>query len=52
MSKRRIGYYLRDKSSQTEESEILDLKRVTTAMQALTQVHNQAVADPLTNIII
>lgn len=37
MSKRRIGYYLRDKSSQTEESEILDLKRVTTAMQALTQ---------------
>ena len=37
-SRRRVGYYLRDKTTQTDESEILDLKRVTTAMQTLAQV--------------
>ncbi|XP_065896569.1 uncharacterized protein C10orf67, mitochondrial-like [Dysidea avara] len=37
VGRRRIGYHVRDKSCQTDQSEMLDLKRVTMAMQNLSQ---------------
>lgn len=39
-SQHRVGFFLSDRSTQTKESDILDVKRVTHIIQTLIQVGN------------